>query len=108
MVGRCLDLRHLALEQKNWVNSLINSLPQSDSISSGKPNIVNTFMRQRTTSAARMCLNWKSEWKWLAKSMIVKINLSPDAVHGVNDPTISTAILEKILPMTGRLTKGAL
>src|SRR6218665_909521 len=108
MVGRCFDLRHLALKQKNWVNSLINSLPQSDSISSGNPNIVNTLIRQRTTSAAVCVLIGKASGKWLAKSMTVKMNLLPDTVHGVNGPTISTAILEKILPMTGRLTKGAL
>src|SRR6218665_2566263 len=93
--------------KNNWVNSLINSLPQSD-ISSGNPNKVNTLIRQRTTSAAVCVLIGKASGKWLAKSMTVKTNLLPETVHGVNGPTISIAILEKILPMTGRLTKSAL
>src|SRR6218665_2966225 len=108
MVGRCLYLDNFALNSNNWVNSLMNSLPQSDSISSGNPNKVKTLIRQRTTSAAVCVLIGKASGKWLAKSMTVKMNLLPEPVHGVNGPTMSTAILEKILPMTGRLTKGAL
>jgi len=32
----------------------------------------------------------------------------PNTVQGVIEPTISTEILEKLLPMTGRFIKGAL
>src|SRR6218665_2979779 len=86
----------------------MNSLPQSDNISSGKPKSVKTLIRQRTTSAAVCVLSGKASGKCLAKSMTVKMNLFPEPVQGVNGPTISTAILEKMLPITGRLTKGAL
>jgi len=44
--------------------------------------------------AAVCVLIGKASVKWVAKSMTVKINMLPDTVHGVNGPTMSTAILD--------------
>src|SRR6218665_2645913 len=60
--------------------------------------MVNANLRQRPISAAVCVLIGYAKGKWLAKSITVKINLFPDTVHGVNGPTMSTAILEKMLP----------
>ena len=69
--------------------------------------MVNTNIRQRITSAAVCVLIGYATVKGLAKSITVRINLFPDTVQGVKGPTISTAILEKMLPIKGRFIKGA-
>src|SRR6218665_3207694 len=108
MVRRCLYLDNFALQQKqlSWLTHEFATTIRQYLI--GETEECENAYKTADYFSSRMRLKRKSEWKVTSKSMTVKMNLFPEPVQGVNGPTISTAILEKMLPITGRLTKGAL
>lgn len=86
----------------------MNFVPQSERISSGNPNFVNTSIKNFRSSAALWRLIGYASGKCDAVHKTVIMNLLPDLAQGLRGTTLSKATRQKILPITGELIRGAL